>query len=37
MLAFLITLITGIAAVIIFMLSEYKDWYGIFEDSEDEK
>ena len=37
MLAFLITLIVGLAAVSIFMLAQYKDWYETYKDSEDEK
>jgi hypothetical protein len=37
MLGLLITLIVGLAAVSIFMLSEYKDWYETYKDSEDEK
>ena len=35
--AFLITLIVGIAAVSIFMLANYKEWLETYIDSEDEK
>ena len=38
MLGFLLTLIVGIAAVSIFMLSNYyKEWLYTYEDLEDEK
>ena len=37
MLGFLITIIVGLAAVIIFMLAQYNKWLETYEDSEDEK
>ena len=37
MLAFLLTVIIGLAAISIFMLAEYKDWAETYKDSEDEK
>ena len=37
MLAFLITLLVGMAAVTIFMLANYNKWLDTYKDSEDEK